>query len=205
MIIETERTLEFLKEPFFWILSGITSFFLSITANLLTPYFKQTITAKRMERRRKVQDEQLALYIKMLRFQENPSLRISTKLDVVYWILRSVLLFVVALFFLVFISFILPNMLAAIPAFLIMALCMARSGQWIVQGKSNIHAAFLADKRETVLGDYCASKKCEVMSPDAVDFLRKWDRVKFKLLFDDLKNDTKKQSEKMLDSPDCEV
>jgi hypothetical protein len=183
--------IEIIKQPLFWVLSGLVSVILSVVANLLTPFIVRQLVASKGERRRKILQEQLALREQVLIFQQDPNLRASAKLDAIYWILRAVLLFALALLVMQIIAALPIAEIAAVLILLIAALCMARSGQWITRGKSRVRTAFLAEEREADIADFCKKNNCIPTSSDAMKFAIQWDQSKFGLKPDDITNANK--------------
>lgn len=173
----------FLKQPLFWIITSFTSVALSVLANLITPKISR-IVAKFSDHREEVYlHAQKYLRHNVIMYQNNQNKVLSAKLDAIYWVLRSVLIFALGLLIIAIISRLSgPHeepLMDSIMVFVFPALIIALSGQWLIKAKKTISIAFLAEERQRALEKYKLEANRELSQNEISQFFASWDYAKF--------------------------
>lgn len=175
-------TLDLIKEPIFWIISALCSVFLSILANLMTPFAGTLLSKFSLKRKTKIESKRLAFLneVKYVSLDQNKIL--NYKVDAAYWLLRIICLLLLGIMIFstssIFGAFhIIPLILATI--------MIVKSSQWMDIAIKKYKIARLASERaETIREfkskwhheDYFDEDTRDPFHDDLTAMLKEWDQ-----------------------------
>lgn len=97
-----EKILNLLMDPIFWLGSGLVALVMNVIANYATRGTDKIISLFSTRRRQAIEQKNQFIYQEAERLLNNPGERFDVKLDVLFYLLRTILLFLMGMTFLFF-------------------------------------------------------------------------------------------------------